>query len=141
MIQYTIYLESTGQILCTGTTVSEDDILEMLTEGQAYIKTLGSEFQYVTNNTLVDMPERPSNNHIFNYATKQWDFDTERTTLRALYRRDQLLAEGPDRISPVWWNSMTPEKQSEWSAYRQALLDITAQPGYPETIVWPEKPQ
>lgn len=27
-----------------------------------------------------------------------------------------------------------------WATYRQALRDITAQPGFPHDVVWPEKP-
>jgi hypothetical protein len=29
----------------------------------------------------------------------------------------------------------------EWVAYRQALRDITLQEGFPENVVWPEKPE
>ena len=29
---------------------------------------------------------------------------------------------------------------TKWAVYRQALRDITAQPGFPATIIWPEKP-
>lgn len=32
------------------------------------------------------------------------------------------------------------ETTDAWSLYRQALRDITEQPGYPSTIVWPQKP-
>jgi len=34
-------------------------------------------------------------------------------------------------------NTMTPE----WAAYRQALRDITAQAGFPYSVVWPAKPE
>lgn len=33
-------------------------------------------------------------------------------------------------------NTMTPE----WATYRQALRDITAQAGFPNTVTWPTKP-
>lgn len=32
------------------------------------------------------------------------------------------------------------EKAVEWEAYRQALRDITKQPGFPFDVKWPEKP-
>lgn len=38
------------------------------------------------------------------------------------------------------WESMTTEKQQEWKDYRQALLDITEQEGFPENVTWPTKP-
>lgn len=28
----------------------------------------------------------------------------------------------------------------EWKAYRQALRDVTSQPGFPRNVVWPTKP-
>ena len=39
------------------------------------------------------------------------------------------------------WDSLTPEQQAAWARYRQDLLDITTQSGFPNTIVWPTKPQ
>jgi len=34
-------------------------------------------------------------------------------------------------------NTMTPE----WASYRQSLRDITAQEGFPFSVVWPTKPE
>jgi hypothetical protein len=33
------------------------------------------------------------------------------------------------------------ETKTQWATYRQALRDITDQPGYPFNIVWPTPPQ
>lgn len=30
---------------------------------------------------------------------------------------------------------------AQWAAYRQALRDVTQQPGYPLNIVWPDRPE
>ncbi len=30
--------------------------------------------------------------------------------------------------------------KAAWATYRQALRDVPQQPGFPETILWPEKP-
>ncbi len=35
---------------------------------------------------------------------------------------------------------MTLEQRTQWATYRQALRDITAQPGYPFNIIWPTPP-
>ena len=51
-------------------------------------------------------------------------------------RRNKLLAECdwtqgkdiPDAVS------------AQWAVYRQSLRDITTQQGFPDSIVWPEKP-
>jgi len=33
-----------------------------------------------------------------------------------------------------------PVDKTAWATYRQALRDIPEQAGFPETVVWPEKP-
>jgi hypothetical protein len=46
-----------------------------------------------------------------------------------------------DRITPMWWESLTAEQQQEVRDYRQALLDVPQQPGFPADVTWPEPPQ
>ena len=57
--------------------------------------------------------------------------------------RDFRLANEVDPIvsNPLRWADLTAEKQAEWVAYRRALLDITAQAGFPHSVVWPAKPE
>ena len=43
-------------------------------------------------------------------------------------------------MSPIRWETMSPEEQQVWKDYRQALLDITEQPGWPWNITWPLHP-
>jgi len=38
------------------------------------------------------------------------------------------------------WADLTSAKQAEWSTYRQALLDVPQQSGFPADITWPTKP-
>jgi len=38
------------------------------------------------------------------------------------------------------WAGLTPEEKAEWATYRQALLDVPQQDGFPNTVVWPTKP-
>lgn len=140
MIFYTIYETATGKILFTGTADSEVAIAEMISDGQDYVKKLSSDGKYVQDGQIVDMPPKPSEDYDFDYGSKSWVFDTPRATNRALFKRNTLLADGPDRINPLWWASMTPEQQADWESYRQALLDITDQPGFPMAIDWPSRP-
>lgn len=55
----------------------------------------------------------------------------------ALIRRQGLL------IASDW--TQLPDvplaTKQAWTTYRQALRDITDQPGYPDNIAWPETPQ
>lgn len=139
MKNFIIY-NNEGKILRIGTCLDGDFHYqngqgELILEGKADLYS-----QYVENNAVVDMPTKPSGEYIFNYTSKQWEFDSVAADTKAKQQRDKLLAEGPDRISPLWWNSMTPQQQQEWEYYRQSLLDITGQADYPEFIVWPIKP-
>ena len=38
------------------------------------------------------------------------------------------------------WAALTAEQQQAWADYRQALLDIPQQSGFPHDVVWPTKP-
>lgn len=55
--------------------------------------------------------------------------------------RDDLLKSDVDPINAVRWNAMTAEQQTAWTTYRQALLDVPQQTGFPNTITWPTKPE
>jgi hypothetical protein len=58
-------------------------------------------------------------------------------------QRDSLLAAQVDPIvsNPLRWADLNAEQQAEWATYRRALLDITAQSGFPHDVVWPSAPQ
>lgn len=49
--------------------------------------------------------------------------------------RDRLLAESD-------WTQVAdaPVDQAAWATYRQALRDVPEQVGFPESVVWPERP-
>lgn len=59
---------------------------------------------------------------------------------KARARRDKFLQRYVDEINAVRWASMTEAEQQAWTNYRQALLDIPEQPGFPSTIQWPDPP-
>lgn len=96
--------------------------------------------QYYGKNGLTLYPEKPGDSYKFDFATEKWVFNDEDAINKALSKRDKLLFEGPDRISPLWYDSMTNEQREAWAQYRQDLLDITQQPNYPRDIIWPIKP-
>ena len=39
------------------------------------------------------------------------------------------------------WAALDAETQAAWATYRQALLDVPQQAGFPNTVSWPETPQ
>lgn len=56
-------------------------------------------------------------------------------------QRDQLLSEVDIIVSnPLRWNDMTKLDQQLWSEYRQLLLDVPQQEGFPSNVIWPIKP-
>lgn len=65
----------------------------------------------------------------------------EELAMSARAHRASLL-QGVDVIvsNPLRWASYSEEQQSVIAEYRQDLLDITDQEGFPTTIVWPESP-
>ena len=138
MKNFVVYL-SNGQVVRNGSCQDETFSLQA-NEGEFVIEADFIGNQYVEDGVLVDMPEKPVGYYIFDYATKSWAFDRQLAESAALQQRDFLLKDGPDRISPLWWSSMTQEQQDAWSQYRQDLLDITSQQDYPNVIIWPIKP-
>lgn len=59
--------------------------------------------------------------------------------------RDFLLKDC-DAVSPMRWNAMTKDEQQAWMNYRQALLDIPQQSGFPwdgdpDKVPWPKEPE
>lgn len=57
-------------------------------------------------------------------------------------QRDFLLVAEVDPVvsNPLRWADLSTEQQAAWANYRRALLDITAQAGFPRDVVWPSKP-
>ena len=50
-----------------------------------------------------------------------------------------LLAESDWSMMPDV--PMTAGKKQEWEAYRRVLREIKLQPGFPDVVIWPSKPQ
>jgi len=55
--------------------------------------------------------------------------------------RDALLLE-VDAVAgnALRWAALDADTQTEWAAYRQALLNVPQQAGFPNTVTWPTKP-
>lgn len=55
--------------------------------------------------------------------------------------RNRKLSRFVDTINPMLWETMSESKKQEWRDYRQALLDVPQQSGFPDDITWPTKPE
>lgn len=64
----------------------------------------------------------------------------EATQVRS--ERDMKLATEVDPIAgnALRWAALSAEEQAAWAAYRQALLDVPQQAGFPNDVTWPVKP-
>ena len=53
--------------------------------------------------------------------------------------RDNLLLLEVDVIAgnALRWAALTTGEQALWATYRQALLDVPQQEGFPDNIIWP----
>lgn len=75
-------------------------------------------------------------------APTQAELD-EQAASAARAERDMKLATEVDPIAgnALRWAALTAEQQQAWADYRQALLDVPSQSGFPHDIVWPNKPE
>lgn len=87
-------------------------------------------------------PERPSDFH--NWDGAQWVEDT--AMLRASWA-ERVRADRDKRLSDSDWTDtlsaktrLGEAKYNEWQTYRQALRDISTQPGFPLNVIWPTTP-
>jgi len=64
--------------------------------------------------------------------------EIQETRIRQIRKeRDELLEESDYAVLP----DAPVTDVEEWKTYRQALRDIPQQPGFPNNIDWPEKPE
>ena len=55
--------------------------------------------------------------------------------------RDQrLLTVDAIAGNALRWAALDADTQAAWAAYRQALLDVPQQAGFPDNVTWPEEP-
>lgn len=63
----------------------------------------------------------------------------EQPAKKARAKRDTLLT-ASDWVTVRAMDTGDPVP-ADWQEYRQALRDITGQPGFPDTIDWPQEPE
>jgi len=59
---------------------------------------------------------------------------------RRAERNTRLAQLDAQVMNPLRWAAFTPEEQTALAAYRQALLDVPQQAGFPADIDWPPMP-
>ena len=95
----------------------------------------------IDNNAL--LAAMAANNDVVAYVPpSQEELDTQAAAEVRYVRNVKLYTEvDPIAGNTLRWAALTSEKQTAWAAYRQALLDVPQQAGFPHDITWPNKPE
>lgn len=64
----------------------------------------------------------------------------DNTAEKVRRERDRIFAATVDRLNPLRWSELSESERAEWSAFRQALKDVTSQAGFPFDVQWPTVP-
>lgn len=91
---------------------------------------------YVKNNIAIPFPKKPWQFCYFDYAKEIWIKDYPLAEQHVKSQRNILLTQSDWTQLP----DVPLQAKQAWAEYRQALRDITDQPGYPFDIVWPQAP-
>lgn len=70
----------------------------------------------------------------------QAELDAELSEQLRMERDGLLLEVDPIAGNALRWAALDADTQATWAAYRQALLDVPQQAGFPNDVVWPDKP-
>jgi len=142
-MNYTIYDPTTGAI-SGHYSFTAPELIEDNLNGKSYIEGKYNHIEYyIVNNAPVLKPEDPSSatvKYVFDYTTKNWIVEQALTIATARKQRNQLLY-AIDKINPIWYSTLSDQQKTDLVAYRQALLDVPQQQGFPITIMWPTKPE
>jgi hypothetical protein len=124
MMNFTVYNPETGEILYNLTCNDQTTADVNLTNCNFIQGTYSGELYYIENNQPI---------------AKTTQLDTNLLAQSVRKNRNQQL-DIIDRINPVWYSSLTTEQQSDLVVYRQQLLDVPQQAGFPTQVEWPSKP-
>jgi hypothetical protein len=100
---------------------------------------------YYKNNEFKQLAVRPSQYHIWNLETEQWQepgnyqqllFNEAASKVKQERQRLLTATDWTDTVSA----STRLENYNAWQFYRQQLRDITTQEGYPFNVEWPAQP-
>lgn len=93
--------------------------------------------QIVRGEAVLDLPERPTIAHDFDASQYRWVPNVAKLATLIRADRDRLL-------SATDWtqlNDVPESTRTTYATYRQALRDVPQQSGFPDNIVWPNKPE
>ena len=70
------------------------------------------------------------------------DMSAEAIAAKDTEQAKAMRSQRTDKLKDSDWTQVAdaPVDKAAWATYRQALRDITAQPGFPWTVTWPTQP-
>jgi hypothetical protein len=101
----------------------------------------GQHTHYFDGEAFVEKAEKPSNNHLYNWSTKAWEWDSTGFWNNVRQIRGIKLS-GSD-WAVLADSPLTDSKKAEWQTYRTALRDVPAANSSVtdlDNIVWPTQP-
>jgi hypothetical protein len=141
-MKYTLYNQTTGQIQRVYSDYNEETTITTCQGLPCIVGEYSERDYYIENGQAVKKPAKPIAFNVvytFDYETKTWIVDQEKSQQQVRQLRDKDLAV-IDKINPIWYSSLSTTQQQELQQYRQQLLDIPQQTGFPINVVWPIKP-
>lgn len=137
MISYYIYDIVTGEVVEVGQTTVAIFNAMTVGEGLAIEQGRADLSSYVKNGVLKQRPAAPSENHIFNYATEEYELFEPALAASVRQQRDLLL----QRTDWTQLPDVAQTTRAAYLSYRQQLRDIPQQPGFPLEVEWPNLPE
>ena len=127
---FVLYETASGRVLFPGSSYAPESLARPGQSVLPGVKTDTPGQVYVEAGKLVAIPPAPDAFHVWDAQGRMW------RPSEALIRQERN-----QRIAGSDWTQLpdVPEAtRLRWQAYRQALRDLPAQPGFPEARVWPQ---
>jgi hypothetical protein len=127
-----------------GAAIGGGSVVLLLTESLVNSgEVIGNSF--IKNNKLKPLSSKPSNYHIWNLETEQWEEPENYQQLLFNEAASKVKLERQRLLTATDWTdtvsaSTRLENYNAWQFYRQQLRDITKQEGYPFNVIWPTQP-
>lgn len=149
-MSYIIFNIATGEIasIYQSGLDEHEQVKNQLLPGQAYIEgaVISAETSYVRKEgdeyVLASRPPRPS--QFCRWVNEQWvEDEQQKLDFYSSVVRDQrnaLLQESDWTDTASAPTRLGDDLYNQWQTYRQALRDITQQPGFPLNVIWPVPP-
>ena len=129
-LYYTV-IDNAGNIVLSQITTNSN---YPVGEGQRLVSDQMPDYNSLTEYVIRIEPVPEDQNYI-EYQIADIMYTDEELIDRAISSRNRQLSESDWTQLPDV--PLSTAKLDAWKVYRQALRDITDQPGYPGTIIWP----